>query len=580
MIDGIVLNHIASELKNILVGGRIDKITQPEKDELIIHIRAGGQKRRLLLSAQATMPRVHLTYKNKKNPQSPPSYCMLLRKYIGNGRIMDVEQLSMERILKITLEQLNEMGDLCSYGLIIEIMGKHSNIILVDSENTVLDSIKRIGANISSVRQVYPGKTYEMPPSQDKVDIRQVASIDQLRQDLTGMNDLVFKALYMKYVGISPFIANNICFAAGIDANSHIESLSSPEFAILYESVAKLSRMIADKNFTPYLITDGDGNYEDYHSLLLHEELEQKKVLPQEDINLLIDSFYETRSLQVRMKQKTYDMRRLIQTSLERAYKKLDIQQRQLKDTENMEKFKIKGELILANQYLFKDGAETVEVLNYYTNETQKISLDPDKTPVENANKAFEKYNKKKRTLVAVTEQVHNTETEISYLESVKYAVENVKTEEEIEDIRSELMETGYIRYRKGKGTGKLRSKPYHYISSDGFHMYVGKNNLQNDELSTKFASNSDWWFHTKDVPGSHVIVKCQGQELPDNAYEEAAALAAYYSKARMSTKVTVDYTMKKHLKKPHGSAPGYVIYHTNYSLFIDPSIDHLTLVD
>ncbi len=580
MIDGIVLHHIATSLKEVLLGGRVDKITQPEKDELIIHIRAGGQKRRLLLSAQATMPRVHLTYKNKKNPQTPPSYCMLLRKYIGNARITDIQQLSMERILKITLEQLNEMGDLCSYGLIIEIMGKHSNIILVDQENNILDSIKRIGANISSVRQVYPGKEYQLPPKQGKIDIRTLSSIDEMRNQLLGMNDLVYKSIYMKYLGISPFVANNICFSAGIDGNSHVESLSSPEFALLYESIDKLIHMIDKKAFTPYLITDQTGNYEDYHSLLLTEDLFSKKVIPQEDINLLIDSFYETRSLQVRMKQKTHDMRKLIQTSLERAYKKLDIQSRQLKDTENMDKFKIKGELLLANQYLIKDGDQSVEVLNYYTNQQEKISLDPNKSAIENANKAFDKYNKKKRTLVAVKEQIEKTESEIGYLESVKYSVENVKTEEEIEDIRHELMETGYIRYRKTKSKQKLKSKPYHYISSDGFHMYVGKNNLQNDELSTKFASNSDWWFHTKEVPGSHVIVKCQGQELPDNVYEEAAALAAYYSKARMSTKVTVDYTMKKHLKKPHGSAPGYVIYHTNYSLFIDPSIDHLTLVD
>lgn len=580
MIDGIVLNHIATDLKETLVGGRVDKITQPEKDELLIHIRAGGKKQRLLMAAQATMPRIHLTYKNKKNPQTPPSFCMLLRKYIGNGRIIDVQQLSMERILKITLEQLNEMGDLCSYGLIIEIMGKHSNIILVDNEDVVLDSIKRIGANISSVRQIFPGRTYELPPGQDKVDIREVKDIDDMRRLLVAKNDLVYKCIYTTYVGISPFVANNICFAAGIDNNSHIESLSNAEFAILHEKICDLVVRMHDRKYTPYLIMDMEGNYEDYHSLLLQENLFEKQVVKQDNINTLIDSFYETRSLQVRMKQKTYDLRRLIQTSLDRATKKLSIQDRQLKDTDNMETFKIKGELILANQYMIKGGEESIEVLNYYTNETQMITLDPTKSAIENANKAFDKYNKKKRTLVAVTEQIEKTKAEIDYLESVKYAVENVKTEEEIEDIRRELMDTGYIRFRKGAKNNKLKSKPYHYVSSDGFHMYVGKNNLQNDELSTKFASNSDWWFHTKEVPGSHVIVKCEGKELPDRAYEEAAALAAYYSKARQSTKVTVDYTMKKHLKKPHGSAPGYVIYHTNYSLFIDPSIQHLTVIE
>ncbi len=324
---------------------------------------------------------------------------------------------------------------------------------------------------------------------------------------------------------------------------------------------------------------DLEGNYIDYYSLLLSENLYERQLENFEDINILIDSFYETKSLQIRMKQKTYDLRKVIQTSLDRCNKKLDIQTRQLKDTNNMDKFKIKGELILTNQYMIKPKDTSITVLNYYTNEETTITLDPNKSAIENSNKAYSKYNKKKRTLVAVKKQLVHTKAELAHLESVKYAVENVLNEDDIEEIRKELMETGYLRFKKNTKKSRTKSQPYHYLSSDGFHMYVGKNNFQNDELTTKFANNSDWWFHTKDVPGSHVIVKTYGQELPDKVYEEAAALAAYYSKARHSTKVTVDYTTKKNIKKPHGSAPGYVIYHTNYSLFIDPTIDSLEQV-
>ncbi len=390
----------------------------------------------------------------------------------------------------------------------------------------------------------------------------------------------LYKAIYIKYTGISPMLANHLCYKAGLDSNSAVESLTNTETALLFESIEMLTGRLETDGYRPVLLKNPSGEWLDYHSTILTDELPETVVDSYDSISTLIDSFYETKALQVRMKQKTYDMRRLIQTALERGYKKLDIQDRQLKDTSNMEKFKIKGELILANQYMIQPKDTSVTVLNYYTNKEMTIALDPQKSAVENANTAFAKYNKKKRTETAVTEQLEHTRNEIDYLESVKYAVENVTSEDEIEDIRRELMNTGYIRFRKGSKQQKLRSKPYHYLSSDGFHMYVGKNNLQNEELSIKFASNSDWWFHTKDVPGSHVIVKCEGKELPDRGFEEAAALAAYYSKARNSTKVTVDYTQKRHLKKPHGSAPGYVIYHTNYSLFIDPSIEGLTLLD
>ncbi len=579
MIDGIVLHSIAAELQTQLIGGRVDKITQPEKDELIIHIRAQGKKQRLLMTASASMPRVHLTYQNKPNPASPPSYCMLLRKYIGNARITGVEQLGLERILKVSLEQLNELGDLCTYSLIIEIMGKHSNIILCDNNNLVLDSIKRIGANTSRVRQIFPGQPYTTPPNQDKKDLLSLPPLDTVINLISEKKTDLYKSIYNSFIGFSPFIANNLCLAAQLDENQHVDNLSHMDYVALYTQLDVLRQRLIQNADAPVLLRQSDQMLFDFHSFLLTDTLTGFILEPFDSISTLINYFYEERSLQVRMKQKTQDLRRIVHVSLERCYKKLDLQQRQLKDTENMDKFKIKGELILANQYLIQEGIDHIEVTNYYTNEPITLQLDPQKTAIQNANKAFDKYAKKKRTQEAVTEQLQHTHNEITHLESVKYTLETLLHEDDIEDVRHELMSTGYLKFRHGKKKAS-KSKPYHYLSSDGFHMYVGKNNYQNETLSMKFAQGSDWWFHTKEVPGSHVIVKCQGQELTDRGFEEAAALAAFYSKARQSTKVTVDYTQKKHLKKPAGSPPGYVIYHTNYSLFIDPNIENLTKLD
>lgn len=575
MIDGIVLHHIVYELNERLLGGRIDKITQPEKDEIILQIRAGGKKHRLLLSSQASMPRAHLTATPRQNPASPPAFCMLLRKYVGNARITKIEQYGLERILAITLEQLDEMGDQHAYVLIMEIMGKHSNIMLCDQHKKVLDSIKRIGAQISSVRQVYPGSTYTAPPDQGKDSILQLDNVNTLHDALVRHKGPVYKSLYTAFTGMSPFYANHLCYVSDIHSDSDIDSLSDEALIRLFTSMQESKSRMLNNTYTPVLLRDKLGTIKEFHSLLLKDTLPEYTLEEYTSISELIDDFFDLRSLQVRMKQKTQDLRKHVQTLLERCYKKLDIQQHQLKDTENMERFKIKGELILAHQYMIQPGDSKVTVLNYYTNEEQTITLDSTLTAIENANKAFDKYNKKKRTKTAVIEQIEHTHSEINYLESVRYALESVILEEDIEEIRHELRESGYLKYKSAKKQ-RAKSKPYHYISSDGYHMYVGKNNLQNDYLSMKFAGNSDWWFHTKEVPGSHVVVKSEGNELPDRTFEEAAALAAYYSKARESTKVTVDYTQKKHLKKPSKAAPGYVIYHTNYSLHIDPSIQNI----
>lgn len=579
MIDGIVLNCITSELNDLLCQGRIDKITQPEKDEILLTIRSNSTKYKLLLSAQASMPRIHLTEASPKSPQNAPSFCMLLRKYIGNGKIKEIRQVGLERIAEIRLEQLNELGDLCEYCLRIEIMGKHSNIILCDHEDLILDSIKRIGFNVSSVRQVYPNLPYEYPPNKDKIDLLSDFTFTGFQEIIHNAKSDISTALYIHFQGLSPFYASHLCYVLEIDSGSHVLSLNEQDLHRIYALLLQVKESILHKKFRPVLLWQ-NNELEDFHSLLLTDQLPFFSMQEQTSISASIDYFYGTKAVKVRMKQKTQDLRKLLSNALERCYKKLDLQEKQFQDTKDMEQFKIRGELILANQYLIKPGMKNVNVLNYYTNEEILLPLDEKKTPIENANKAFDKYTKKKRTKEALCQQIESTQKEIQHLESVKYAIENILLEDDIEDIRKELMETGYLRYRKGDKKTKSKSRPYHYLSSDGYHMYVGKNNLQNEELSLKTASNSDWWFHTKDVPGSHVILRCEGKEPTDKAYEEAAALAAYYSKARNSTKVTVDYTQVRNLKKPQGTVPGFVVYHTNYSLHIDPSISTLRLMD
>lgn len=574
-LDGIVLSNVVYELNSLLLGGRIDKIAQPEKDELIITIRNNSNSYKLLISSQASIPRIHLTKIQKKNPLTPPSFCMLLRKHISNGKIISIHQPNFERILEITFEQLNELGDLCQKRLIVEIMGRHSNIIFCDDSGKILDSIKRVNSGMSSVREVFPGRDYIYPPS--KANPLEIDSLDKFVSYL-NKNTLIQKSLYQSYNGISPLIAEEICYNSNINSSSHIDEISMADYNNLFESFKEVLTIVKTDKYIPNILVDNNNEYKDFSSISLN--VSHYDNIKFSSISELLDDYYKVKANQTRINQKSVDIRKIVQNNLERCYKKLDLQKIQLKDTEDREKFKIKGELINANIYQINDGDEKVKVSNYYNNKEEEIKLDPTLTPSQNAQKYYEKYNKKKRTLAALTEQIKITKKELSHLESIKYSLDFADSEEDIIEIRKELMDSGYIKYKKNKRKKVLsKSEPLHFISSDGFHIYVGKNNIQNEELTLKFASSNDWWFHAKEIPGSHVIVKTEGKELPDKTFEEAASLAAFYSQAKESSKVSIDYTLKKNLKKPNGSAPGFVIYHTNYSMVAKPNIEGLKRV-
>ncbi len=572
--DGVTIANIVSELKKELLGGRLYKIAQPEEDELLLTIRHPSGQKRLLISADASLPLIYLTASNKPSPQTAPNFCMLLRKHLQNGLITDISQPGLERIIRFDIEHLDDMGDLRRKILVAEIMGKHSNIIFCNDDGLIIDSIKHVSAAVSSVREVLPGKPYFIARTQDKLD---PLSTDyaHFRAVLASRPQPVFKALYGSFTGISPILAQELCQEAGTEGERPTAALTESDYERLYLSFSEMTAAVREERFTPN-IAYTNGSPVEYCALPLtiYGYGGSDCTVTYESISALLEHYYAEKNTLTRIRQKSADLRRIVQTALERNIKKYDLQQRQMKDTEKRETWRVYGELLNAYGYGAQPGAESLEAENFYTGEPVRIPLDPTLSATENAKKYFEKYNKLKRTHEALSELTKEVKEEIDHLESVSAALDIALYEEDLAQIKEELTESGYIRRKSGSRKQKITSKPYHYISSDGFHMYVGKNNYQNDELTFKFASGNDWWFHAKQMPGSHVIVKLgDAQELPDRTFEEAARLAAYYSRGRGQNKVEIDYVQKKHVKKPGGAKPGFVVYYTNFSMAIDSDI-------
>lgn len=586
--DGLVISALTDEFARCLTGGRINKIYQPESDELILTIKNNGNNYRLLLSASASLPLAYLTENNKNNPAIAPNFCMLLRKHINGGRILSVTQPTLERIIVFEIEHLNDLGDICTKKLIVELMGKHSNIIFAKPDNTIIDSIKHISLNVSSVREVLPGRIWFIPDTQNK---HNPLTIDKENFEQTVMTKPVptAKAIYTSLTGISPAVAEEIAFRANVDSAVSPAGLSEAEKTAVYEQFELLMNDIRSHVYTPNVIMK-NGEPSDFSVTAQTRYLAFNKAGEEpvytstvfDSISALLEYYYAAKSTVTRIRQKSSDLRRIVSTALERNLKKYDLQMKQMKDTEKRDKYKVYGELINAYGYGLEPGAKSLTCLNYYTNEDITIPLDTQLTAQENAVKYFDRYNKLKRTFEALTELIEETKKEIEHLESISTALDIALYEDDLVEIKEELMNFGYVR-RKNTGKNqkkqKITSKPMHYISSDGFHIYVGKNNLQNEEVTFKYADGGDWWFHAKGVPGSHVIVKTEGKELPDRTFEEAGKLAAYYSKNRDAQKVEIDYIQRKHVKKGAGGIPGFVIYHTNYSLLIEPDIQGLEQV-
>jgi predicted ribosome quality control (RQC) complex YloA/Tae2 family protein len=459
-------------------------------------------------------------------------------------------------------------------------MGKHSNIIFCDEKDMILDSIKHISGQVSSVREVLPGRDYFIPDSMEKANPLELSQ-EFFLKTVCRKPLSIAKALYTSFTGISPLMASEISFRSSLDGDMPMDSLNDEEKLHLFKQFSFLMEDVKEGRFSPHIIKKGKEPVA-FSSVELSQYAigEEFSSTPYASISKLLEDFYAEKNSYTRIRQKSVDLRKIVSTALERNRKKYDLQLRQMKDTDKMDKYRVYGELLHTYGHGLAEGSRELSALNYYTDETIKIPLDPQLSPMENAKKYFDRYNKLKRTKEALEELLKETQEVILHLESITTALDIAQSEDDLAQIKEELVQTGYIRKKQNEKKAKLKSRPFHYISSDGFHMYVGKNNLQNEELTFQFAIGNDWWFHAKGIPGSHVLVKSEGKELPDRTFEEAGRLAAYYSKSRGGDKVEIDYLEKKNVKKPNGSKPGFVVYYTNYSLTIDSDISGIEFLE
>lgn len=572
-LDAAAIRALVNEFNGCIINGRIDKIHQPEKDEIVIHIRTFTDNYKLVLSASPSHPRAHFTSRSKKNPMTAPMFCMLLRKHIGSGKITAVEQAGFERIIKFSIESYDELGNLTVKYLIVEIMGRHSNIILTNQELKILDSIKHIDFTVSSVRQILPGLEYVSPPPQDKMDLIDVSNETELNFSVPKTAD---KVILDAISGISPLTAREIVYRATKNADVKAPELNTNKQSAVKVELLRLAEKVKNNDFSPCIITDkASGKDLDFSAVAISQYEGMADVKTYASMNEVVDTFFNMRDMRERMKQKSSDIIKLLNNNIERITKKLIILERTLADAENKVKYKVKGDLITANIYKITDGMTEIELQNYYESDLPivKVTLDPQLTPSQNAQRYYKKYNKAKTAELEAAKQIEASRNDLAYLESTLAAVENAETEADINAIRSELISEGYLNRKVNPKKQKQNSsKPIKFISSDGFEIYVGKNNTQNDYLTLKFANSSDIWFHTKNIHGSHTVIKLGlNKDVPNSTIREAAELAAYYSKARESSQVPVDYTQVKNVKKPNGAKPGMVIYDSYNTVYVTP---------
>ena len=559
--DGLFTRAITHEIENSLYTGRISKIYQPSKYEILLHIRANGKNQKLILSAHPTYARLHLTNQNYDSPALPPMFCMLLRKHLEGGFIEKIEQIDLERIIQITVRSRNEIGDESLKTLVIEIMGRHSNIILVDTKtNNILDSLKHVSLAVNRHRTVYAGAEYIAPPAQHKINPLQIETNDAFIRPLDFLSGNMDKQLVGTFTGISPLFAKEVVKKAGM---VNEKALADAFFSI--------QKPLLTHTYSPTMTTS-NGKEFFYLFPLAHLQGEDKTF---SSVSELLDRFFFGKAERDRVKQQAYDLERFMQNEKNKNEKKLIKLEKTLQDAGKADKYQLFGELLTANMYALKKGDKDIEVVNYYDENggTVKITLDPLKTPSDNAQRYFQKYQKAKNSVVVVEEQIEKTNEEIIYFDSLLQQMEAASSKD-IEEIREELAEEGYVRNRKTKNAKKKPTKPVldKYVASDGTEIFVGKNNKQNDYLTTKFARRDEIWLHTKDIPGSHVVIR--SLEPAEETLLEAAKIAAYYSKAKESSSVPVDFTKIRHVKKPSGAKLGFVTYDNQQTVYVTPDAD------
>ena len=580
--DGIVINNLISDIREACLGGRVMKIQQPKDDTITLTIKGNVGQTKLLLSVNNSLPIVYIADSLPQAPMQAPNFCMLLRKHLGNGRLKDIVQPGFDRVFDFIFEHLDEMGDLCERHLIVEIMGRQSNIILTNSDGVILDCLRRVMPDLgevkdeSKMRILYPNKVYISPDSQNKLNPLEV-SMDAIMERLSSVSVPVAKAIYTSISGFSKGIAEEIVYRADIDGRKAVKDLDEDERLGLHKTFSSMIDSIKNSDFKPAIAYSMDQP-KDYHSFELSI---YGASADGSSISDILRRFYSEKEASINVRSLSSDIRKHLQTDIERISRKYDLQRNQLASTEDRDKYRIYGELLNTYGYELKGGEDHLDCINYYDNTEISIPLDTNLSAQENSQKYYKKYNKKKRTYEALTEFIKQTKEEMDYLLSVRHALDIAVDEKDINEIRTELENSGFLRKKTGKkGSRKTESsKPLHFISSDGYDIYVGKNNIQNEELTFNMATGRDLWFHAKQMPGSHVIVRLKDgdkgiDDVPDRVFEEAAGLAAFYSSGSDAPKVEIDYVERKQLKKPPGAKPGYVIYHTNYSMMAEPKCD------
>ncbi len=574
-LDGAFLACLRQELTDALPDARIDKIHQPGREELLIALRYKGGNRKLYLCAGANAPRIHFTTEAPENPAQPPMFCMLLRKRLTGGRLVDIRQEGLERALYLDFDCINELGDPVRLTLAVEIMGRHSNIILIGPDGVIVDAIKRVDPAMSSVRPILPGLRYEVPPAPSgRYDLSRHTPEAVTAAVGNGKDGPLSKALQAVVTGLSPLSCREIAYRATAGLDTAVSALTDREWEKLTDCLARTrDAVLTGQRRTPYLLVKPDGTPLEYSFQPIIQYGLEATGQEMESFSALLDTFYAKRAAAERMRVKGHDLLRVLPNAIERVNRKLNIQRQELSAAENRETLRLYGDLINANMHLIPVGASAAELVNYYDENCGMLTvpLDPALSAAANAQKYYKDYRRAQTAQRMLTDRIAAGQQELTYLESVFDSLSRAGSTRELEELRLELEAEGYLRRQRGKQKPPPPMKPLAFRSDDGFTILVGRNNLENDRLTLRVAKGSDIWFHTKNIPGSHVIVVAEGQTPPDRTLEQAAILAATHSKAATSVQVPVDYTQARYVKKPSGAKPGMVIYTDNRTAYVNP---------
>ncbi|HBL40552.1 MAG TPA: hypothetical protein DDY98_02865 [Ruminococcaceae bacterium] len=577
-LDGITLHFIKEEISRTLLGSRIEKLHQPSREELVLVFRNKSGAHRLLLSARANSPKIHFTDFPPENPAKPPMLCMLLRKHLTSAMLTDVRQEGLERALFLDFDATNEIGNHVKLTLAIEIMAQYSNIILMDCEGVILDAVKRVDSEKSSLRQILPGMLYRLPPKQSKPDLTEISAENAVQNMLNFLEKSASSALLNSVQGISPIVCREVVYRA-LGDDKRMSLITDADEKLLVAEINKLKGFTNWQEASPCVVHDASGKPIDFSFFPITQYGENAAVISFESFSALLDSFYYERDRLERTKQNSSELQKLVSNLIQRTAKKLDLQRSELTQCADREQLRINAELIVANLYALKKGAPFYDVINYYDeNKPLRIPANPALTPNENSQKYYKEYRKAKTAEQMLTELIAKGEEELAYLDTVADALTRAETTAQIGEIKAELIHTGFLK-QKQKGASKAPKPlaPDSFVSDDGFLILVGRNNEMNDRLSLKTAAKSDLWFHTQKFPGSHVVIITDGKEVPEQTMLQAAILAAYHSRARQSSGVPVDYTEVRNLKKTQGAKPGKVIYHVYNTVYVTPDRELVT---